>query len=158
MNEQIPLKQKAKEALSLEASSEAQWGRKCLLWLLAPNADYSQWLLKAMCETVHVLPCAPALGEAGVVGISYYHRQRGSSFVWEDFSPMHLLPVQHPVSQLTPLQLQLTGKHLPLSPSASHSLSHPVTLWQPSYSIVRVSAELCALALHGAPLESWGCG
>lgn len=94
LNELIPLKQNAKGALSLETSSEAQWGRKCLVWLLAPNIGYSQWLLKMMCETVHDLPCAPAPGEAGQVGISYHHRQRGSLFDWDDFSPMHLLPVQ----------------------------------------------------------------
>lgn len=49
------LKQNAEGALSLATSSEAQWGRKYLVCLLVPNADYSQWLLKVMCETVHVL-------------------------------------------------------------------------------------------------------
>lgn len=134
LNKPIHLKQNAEGALSLENSSEAQWGRKCLIWLLTPNADYSQWLLKVMCETVHVLSCAPALGEAEEVGIGYHHRQGGSLFDWDDFSSMHLLPVQ---------QSGLSAHTL--AASAYWKTPSPHSLCQPSPS----SHTLAAFLLQG---------
>lgn len=80
---------------------------------------------------VHALPCAPALGAAGEVGISY-HYSREEAYLIEMILTQCIYSLSSSlVSQLTPLQPQLTGRHLPFSPSASHS--HPVTPWQPSY-------------------------
>lgn len=63
-----------------------------------------------------------------------------------------LSPSSSLVSQLTPPPCQGT----PSSCSPPASCLYPGTPWQPPHPMARVSAEPCALALHGAAPGCWG--